>query len=349
MLVGLYSTRFPEYQVKRNKIYKWILEHNNVDFIELHIDEPDFWDKVKEVDLFLYRWAHTDDDHQIAKTILPVIENEMKINCFPNLDSCWHFDDKIKEYYLLKSKGFPAIQSWIFWEEEHALDWSEKADYPVVFKLKKGAGSSNVILVNSKIEAQKIIRKMFGSGISSAGIPHKGNVKYKNLEKYIRLKIDQVYLNKKKGIKPIHWQIEKNYVLFQQFLPNNSFDTRVNIIGNHAFACRRFVRKGDFRASGSGDWDLDRNNIDLRFIELGFKISKELNFQSMAYDFLIDANGKPQICEMSYTFPDDIEKGYWDEKLNWHDFEFTPPFFHLKELLNKKDLRQPDISEIQKL
>ena len=146
-----------------------------------------------------------------------------------------------------------------------------------------------------------------------------------------------------KGIEPEIWQTEKNYVLFQRYLPNNTFDNLVNVVGNKAFACRRFVRKNDFRASGSGNWDLDRNNIDLRFVELALKISKELKFQSMAYDFLYDEKGEPKLCEISYTYPDDPETGYWDEKLQWHDFKFLPPYFHLKETLNLYNLEQPPI------
>ena len=141
MLVGIYKSEFPHFQIRRNEIYKEILKYNNIDFIELHIDDKDFWEKVKTLDLFLFRWAHIDDHHQLVSTILPVIENYLNIKCFPNLNTCWHFDDKIKEYYLLKSLGYPVIESWIFWEKEHALDWAEKADYPVVFKLKKGAGA----------------------------------------------------------------------------------------------------------------------------------------------------------------------------------------------------------------
>ena len=85
---------------------------------------------------------------------------------------------------------------------------------------------------------------MFGKGISSSyRIPHKGKIKYKNLEDLLRNKIDQYFLNKIRSIKPTIWQTEKNYVLFQKFLPNNSFDTRVTVIGNRAFAYATICKK----------------------------------------------------------------------------------------------------------
>ena len=350
MLIGLYNSKFPEFQIRRNEIYKRILKHNNINFIELHIDEKDFWDKVKTLNLFLFRWAHVDNDHQLVHTILPVIENYLSIPCFPNLDTCWHYDDKIKQYYLLKTLGYPFIDSYIFWKKEHALEWAAKTDYPVVFKLKKGAGSENVILIKNKPEAKKIIFKMFGNGMSGTGIKHKGKVKYKNLEDYLRHKADQYFLKRFKHIEPETWQISKNYVLFQKFLPNNSFDTRITTIGNRAFAFRRFVRDNDFRASGSGKIDYNKDVIDSRFIKLSFEISKALKFQSMAYDFLFNENNQPEICEISYTFVDKAIfdcQGYWDENLNWHPGHFWPQYLHLKDLLNLENIEQPEIYDIQ--
>jgi glutathione synthase/RimK-type ligase-like ATP-grasp enzyme len=270
--------------------------------------------------------------------------------CFPNLNTCWHYDDKIKQYYLLKSLGYPIADSWIFYDKKHALEWMEDADYPLIFKLKKGAGSNNVILINNKKEAKKIINKMFGKGIvSEERIPHAGKIKYKDIESFIRHKADKYILNKIRGHSLTTWQTEKNYVLFQKYLPNNSFDTRIRVIGNRASAVRRFVRKNDFRASGSGDWDLDHTKIDLEFVDLALRISKELQFQSMGYDFLYDENGKPSICEISYNFPDYIEWGYWDQKLNWHDFKYVPPFLHLMHALDFKDLKHPDLDSISHL
>lgn len=351
MLVGLYKSEFPEFQIRRNEIYKRILKFNDIEFTELHADEFDFWQKIKKLDLFLFRWAHADDHHQLINSILPVIENTLRIKCFPNLATCWHYDDKIKQYYLLKSLEYPIIDSSIFWEKENALSWAETAKFPMVFKLKSGAGSTNVILINEKKEALKIINRMFGKGISSNYvIPHKGKIKPKNFEIYLRTKADQYLLNKIKKNKPMFWQISKNYVLFQKFLPNNKFDTRVTTIGNRAFAYRRFVRDNDFRASGSGKIDYSQEAIDQRFIKLALQISGELGFQSMAYDFLLSESNEPQICEISYTFVDKLIfncPGYWDDNLSFYPGNFWPQYLHIMDSLNLKNMKQPNITDVQ--
>ena len=213
--------------------------------------------------------------------------------------------------------------------------------------MKGGAGSSNVILIDNRTEATIIINRMFGKGFSSSfGIPHKGKVGYKSLENFLRIKIDQYFLNRYRNISPYIWQTSKNYVLFQKFLPNNKFDTRVTTIGNRAFAYRRYVRDNDFRASGSGKLDYDNSAIDVRFIKLALKISKELKFQSMAYDFLLNENNQPEICEISYTYVDSFIyncPGYWDENLKWHQGHFWPPYLHLKDALNIENLKQPEL------
>lgn len=346
MLVGIYKLNRPPFLKKANDIYKKILDHNKIPYIELSLDEPDFWDKVKEIDCFIFRWAQPDDHHQIAETILPIIENSYGIKCFPDQNTCWHYDDKIKEYYLFKSKGYPFIKSWVFWEKESALNFAEETDYPIVFKLKNGAGSTNVILIRHKKEAQKAINKMFGKGVSANSIPLKGKVKYKDLEKLVRSKIDKYFLNKIKNIEPPMWQLSKNYVLFQKFLPNNSFDTRITTIGKRAFAFRRFTRENDFRASGSGKIDYNIESIDLRLIKLAFKISKEMNFQTMAYDFLYNEMQEPEVCEVSYTYSDKAIfdcSGYWDENLNWKEGHFWPEYMHLKDLLSLNNLEQPEL------
>ena len=130
MTVGLYISKFPEFQPKVNEAYKQVLKYNNIDYIELHIDDRDFWEKIKSVDLFVFRWAHVDDHHQLIGAILPVIENYLKIKCFPDLNTCWHYDDKIRQFYIFNSLGYPLIESYIFWEKENALKWADRAELP---------------------------------------------------------------------------------------------------------------------------------------------------------------------------------------------------------------------------
>jgi len=347
MLVGIHVDPYGKFSKFLTR-YETILDYNGISHVRLDSNQPDFWEKVSKLDLFIFHWRLIDDHHQLAKTIIPIIEKEIGIKCFPNMATCWHYDDKIRQYYLLKQYNFPIIKSWIFWDRQAALQWIEDAKFPLVFKLRSGASSNNVILVKDKRKAKRLINLMFGKGVKSEKIPDFSNIKIKyfNLYKEIhRLagKIKRKFKNE--DISP-YWQIHKNYVLFQEFLDNNFFDTRVTIIGNRAFAFRRFNRRHDFRSSGSGKIDYNIEKIDRRCLSIAFKISEKMKFQSMAYDFLYNQNGKPEFSEISYTYQDVAVRncpGYWDKEFNWHQGHFWPQYFQLVDILNMPNLKQPEI------
>lgn len=347
MLVGIHKDPYGKF-CKFLEKYEIILDYNCIDHIRLDASQKDFWDRVSKLDLFIFRWQHIGDHHQMAKTIILIVEKEMGIKCFPNIETCWHYDDKIRQYYLLKQHGFPMIESWIFWDRKQALKWLETTEFPVVFKLKGGAGSNNVILINHKNQGEKLVNRMFRKGIKSGRVPDKNATRYKdfNLYKTIHHWGGNI-LRKCRGedTNPF-WQIHKNYVLFQKFLPNNKYDTRITVIGNRALAFRRFVRENDFRASGSGKIDYNIDKVDKKCIKMAFKVSKQLQFQSMAYDFLYNENNEPEFSEISYTYLDTAIyscPGYWDLNLNWHEGHFWPQYFQLMDALNLPDLKQPDM------
>lgn len=346
MKVGIYNQHLGGLHRAYLKRYEQILNFNGIDCVWLDINRHDFWKTVSSLNLFIFQWEHYDTSKQLAQIIIPIIEPEMKIPCFPDWKTSWHFDDKIKQYYLLKQCGFPVVESYIFWEKGEASRWLESAKMPVVFKLKAGAGSSNVILVRNKSGARRLIFAMFGSGLKSGRIIDKDNLQVKCFPRHKRLRrfAGNILRRLRGEYEPPFWQIEKNYVLFQKFLPNNLFDTRVSIIGERAFAFRRFNRKSDYRASGSGIIDYDTDNIDLRAIEIAFNISNTLGFQSMAYDFLVNDSKELEICEISYTYVDTAVfdcPGYWDRNLNWHRGHFWPQYCQLVDALGLPDLKQP--------
>ena len=331
-----------------NRIYKEILSFNSIDNRFIFINNCNFWSEVSKCNYLIYHWRHHDNDHQCAKSVIPVIESILKISCMPDLNTCWHYDDKIKEYYILKSMGFPIIESYVFWNKEKAKKWAIKAEYPVVFKLRGGASSNNVILVKNYREASKLISRMFHKGIIPNRYVFKGSylLTTNNYIRFFRKILKKIILYiQRKDIGPF-WQIHKNYVLFQKFMPGNNYDTRIYIIGNRAFGGRRYNRKNDFRASGSGNMDKRPDVVDLQFVKIAFDISEKLQFQTMAYDFIYDEKEKPALIEISYTFPSEKfyeYPGYWDNQLNWHEGNFWPQYFQLMDLLKIPELKQPAI------
>lgn len=347
MKVGILKP-FRGYSPSMLDVYRKILDHNQIEHIEMDINDPLFWDKAKSLDLFLAKITQIDDDLSLAAQVIPVLTNFMNLNCFPNYQTVWHYDDKVKQYYLLKQAGFPVIESYIYWDKRKALEWAHKTKYPVIFKLKGGAGSSNVKKINSRKHAVKLINKAFGRGIHPYyyDIPNRLQALNYNTIAIIKYFLRPIYRKLVLSLTGVPNYIrQKNYIYFQKFMPDNDWDTRVTILGERAFAFRRFVRKNDFRASGSNHYDMSRDSIDMRFVELGFEISKKFGFQSMAYDFVYDENGDPALIEMSYTYGDypEFSTGYWNPELVWHDGNYIPEYLELVDALNMPKLIQPDI------
>lgn len=97
-------------------------------------------------------------------------------------------------------------------------------------------------------------------------------------------------------------QREKGYVYFQEFLPGNTFDTRIVVIGKRAFGCVRDNRDKDFRASGSGRVDYTVERVDLQLVELALETAKKLQVQSLAVDFLYDLDKAPRTLDNQRAF-----------------------------------------------
>ena len=347
MLIGIHGGKLGRFS-ETLKVYEKILDHNKIDHIQVDVNEPDFWEKVSKLDLFVFHFDNTTDQKELSKTIMPVIEKQLNVTCFPDINTFWSYDDKMKEFYLLKQSGFPVIDSVIFWNRSQALQWAQQAKYPVVFKLKAGSRSDNVILVKNSSFAIRIIKRMFGRGVNPNKIIFNmsktiKDLTIKNIIHKFAIKLYRFY----KGLDqyPL-WDKQKNYVIFQEFQPGNTYDTRITIIGNRAFGFIRYNRKNDFRASGSGKKEYDRSKIDKRSLEIAFKISDHLKFPSMAYDFLYNDKKEPVVCEMSYIYPSKgiyNAPGYWDRNLQWHSGHYWPQYLYLKDILNLPDLQQPEI------
>lgn len=327
--------------------YRELLVKNSIPFIMINPDSYSLLDDLKRCSHLLFRHSQGDTDIKIYETIFNIAHRVYGIKCSPNFETYWQYEDKIREYYLLRSHDFPIIDSRILWNYNHAEAFLKEATFPIVAKLPKGASSSNVVIVNSIDEGKRIINQVFNRGVKSSGLKSRSNLQSlpkSGIFKFGRAQLRSSLINlgiiRDKSEYP-EWQIQKDAILFQKYLPGNTNDTRVTIIGKRALAFRRFVRKNDFRASGSGNFNMEPDKIDTRCIEIAFAISNKLKFSTMAYDFIYDENKNPNINEISYCFVDSAVRscpGYWDENLSWHEGQNWPQYYQLSDFLQVNDL-----------
>ncbi len=297
-------------------------------------------EQIKDCDAFMWHfYQNSPQDFLFATQLIQAIAASGKI-VFPSVEMTWHFDDKVAQKYLLEGIGAPLIPSQVFYFKKDALEWAGQSELPVVFKLRGGSGSQNVKLLRTKKELVDHIHKAFGKGFSqydAVGILKDRIQKFTKgkdtltgvLHGIVRLGYPTEYA-KMRGR-------DRGYVYFQKFIPNNDSDTRVIVVGDKAFGIKRPVRENDFRASGAGFILYDKKEIDERAVKISFEISKKLNFDCVAFDFVFD-QGEPLIVEISYGFAIeayDLCPGYWDEKLNWHKGNFNPQEWMVEEIITK--------------
>lgn len=301
-------------------------------------------DIIKQLDscaCLLWHWSHGEPREQLVARHVIMAAEAMGVKVFPGSSTCWYFDDKIAQKYLLEAIGAPLVPTYVSYELDETLRWIDHASYPKVFKLRRGAGSSNVKLVHNAGEARALAERAFSGGFSP--IPHYGQDAMKRYRSASRRgdllnvvkRVPQVLAtirDKKKMMGN-----ERGYAYFQDFMPGNDFDTRVTVIGDRAFAYTRNVRPGDFRASGSGDIVYDTERINHKCLEIAFEVTRKVGSQSMAFDFVFGKDQQPLILEVSYCYIAQLVyscPGYWDSKLNRHEERVWPQDAILADLLN---------------
>ncbi|MGB8491846.1 MAG: hypothetical protein WCE64_12390 [Bacteroidales bacterium] len=319
---------------------RWITycKEKGIDYKLVNCYCSDIVQDLSDCDALMWHFNHKSPKaSKFAKQLLFALQSSGK-RVFPDFNTMWHFDDKVAQKYLLEANSLPLAKSYVFYDRKEAQEWARQTDYPKVFKLRNGAGSDNVRLVRSSNEAFHLINKSFVNGFRQYDA-------WSNLkERYRKFRLGKTSMwDVTKGILRFAHTTEYSrvtgkeigYAYFQDFIPGNDYDIRVIVVGNRAFAIKRLVRKNDFRASGSGFIQYEKENFDNNTIRLAFEASDKLKAQCMTYDFVYQ-NNNPIIVEISYGFAmhgyDDCT-GYWDKDMNWIDGRFNPYGWMVEDLI----------------
>lgn len=323
---------------------KWIeyCEKKNIEYKIVDCYSTDIIKEVSNCSALLWHWYHKDEKAMLYAKGLMICVEKLGIKVFPDINTCWHFDDKIGQKYLLEAIDAPFVSTFVFYSLPAALNWIDSTDFPKVFKLSGGAGAENVSIINNKKEAIKLAKKAFKTGIKFNRFSNffdkvtlfRKNKSLKNLLNIAKGFYRIFFIHKNNKNLPIH----KNYFYAQEFILGNDCDIRVIVIGERAFAIKRMVRKGDFRASGSGDIKYSPEEIPQECLRVAFEVNKTLQSQCTAFDFVFKENN-PLIIEISYGFSQQGYldcQGYWDKDLNWIPEKFHPEYFIMQDIIGNE-------------
>lgn len=330
---------------------KWIeyCEVHQIDYKLVNCYRDDIIGQLQDCEALMWHFSQVNSkDVLFAKQLIFAVQAAGK-KVFPDFDTCWHFDDKVGQKYLLESLNVPMVPSFVFYEKQQALQWVETTSFPKVFKLRRGAGSAHVKKVNDKAEAIQLIQKAFGRGFSQYN-------KLQNLkDRWYHYKVGKSgFWHLVKGVLRFGKTTEfakivgreKGYVYFQEFIPENNYDIRVIVINGKAFAIKRLVREGDFRASGSGHIRYEKHHFSEEVIRLSFEVANKIKSQSLAVDYVFK-DGRPLIVEISYGFIKEAYyrcEGYWDRSLDWHEGTFDAQGWMVESLMKNVETELCDLN-----
>lgn len=311
---------------------RWIAycERRGISYKKVDAYASDIVNQVADCDAFMWHHHHAlSKDVQFAKQLLFALQQAGKV-VFPDFNIGWHFDDKVGQKYLFEALGLACAHSYVFYSKEDALAWSEKTTYPKVFKLKGGAGSSNVRLVKDLSSARRLINQAFGRGfrpIDRWGVfhdslkKHKWRAALKNLLGVLFPGLMEERLMSR----------HKGYIYFQDFIPGMTFDIRVIVVGEKAFSIKRVCREKDFRASGSGKIIYSKEEQNEECVLFAFDVAERmcrpLDASAIGFDFVLGKDKRPLLIEMSYGFDVhgyDLCPGFWTKDGVWHEGPFLP-------------------------
>jgi glutathione synthase/RimK-type ligase-like ATP-grasp enzyme len=331
----------------RSFSHRWVeyCDERKIPYTVVDCLRADAVSQLRAADVFLWHWHHQEPREQlVARHVIRAAEL-MGLAVFPNTATCWHYDDKVAQKYLLESVGAPLVPTYVFFDLDEALEWTRHTVFPKVFKLRKGGGSANVRLVRDADQARRLVHRAFTKGFSPvAGYGRDAARRYRTarrrrdlLEALRRLPATL------RNIRQLNRELgpERGYAYFQDFIPGNQYDTRVTVIGERAFAFTRNVRPSDFRASGSGDINYALERVRPECLTVAFDAARRIGAQSLAFDFVLTPDHQPKVVEVSYCFDAEAVfrcRGHWDDQLRWHEGHLWPQDAILVDLLNSRGI-----------
>lgn len=263
-LVGLVPDRdHPPYWTK----YRHFLEANGIPWELYDVHRSDWRQRAARLDAVVWRPLSFPSELEECRRKLVVLEGVMGLFCYPSLREALLYEDKLLQTELLQHHGFPVAETFISHDEQEALAYVERCEYPLVWKVGCGSGSLGVELVRDVRAARRAVRQVFG---------HAGRATY---WPYLR---------------------QKDYVYLQRLEPNLGYDLRVIVIGDLALGYYRDVPEGEFRASGMHTERFDRVPDDA--LSLAHRVARAVAVPQLAVDMLRAPDGSLRIIELS-SFP----------------------------------------------
>ncbi|MDD3873050.1 MAG: hypothetical protein PHE01_02280 [Methanosarcina sp.] len=247
--------------------YKRFLDYNAIPHKVINLFRSDWLNQCKDLDIIVVSYASEPSRLNELQAKIGLLENYHGKLCYPSAKDLWSYEDKVRIYYLVKEHGFKHADTFITHDYDEAVQFVQNASYPLISKIKTGSCSRGVDLIKDKRGALQIVDQNFGVGRKALWT----------------------------------YSFEKDYVYFQEFIKDASYDLRIFLVGDIIAGYRRRMKGKDFRASGAGL--LDRRLFPEDAIKTAIELKNKWDTTILAVDFVDTKNStEHKIIESSISF-----------------------------------------------
>lgn len=210
----------------------------------------------------------------------------MGYKIFPSPQEIFIYENKRFLSSWLKANDIPHPKTYVFYSYGEALEYIKTAAYPFVAKTNIGASGSGVIIIKSITEAKDYLEETFrGTGAPQRTGPNREKGGF--LNRGIHYIFHPSDITKKFSIYKIKAaNLQKNFVIFQEFIPHD-FEWRIVRIGDSFFAHKKL--KAGEKSSGSLLKNYD--NPPMEILDFVKQITDNQKFYSQAVDIFESTRG----------------------------------------------------------
>jgi hypothetical protein len=199
-------------------------------------------------------------------------------NLVPKLETVISHENKGMQGMLASELGINLIS------QDYHCATTVPSDYlsnTVVFKSLGGAGSVGVSLAKNKQQYQRKIRMNL---LLNATLLNIKEMSKNVIRRLLKRNSQADYLRKNARF------------VSQLFVKELLFDYKVLVLGEHVYFLKRYVRKDDFRASGSGKFEFEEK-ISPKLIQFAFDCKDKLNVPYCSLDLIEYGQGNIGLIE----------------------------------------------------
>ena len=116
------------HQKKSGFSSEWMMycEENYIPYKKVNCYRNDIISELEDCHGLMWHFNQSNPkDILFAKQLIYSLDSA-GFKVFPDFHTCWHFDDKLGQMYLLEAVGAPLVPSYVSYSREEALNWIEK-------------------------------------------------------------------------------------------------------------------------------------------------------------------------------------------------------------------------------